>query len=241
MQRSEIIGLANALTERKGEKVLPLSTLFNFVCQDICKRQRFWWRRIQFSFQLVSGTPTYDLTQITTTPANLLNNLAIEEITKFTVLLTATPYLVAQFVPVFDPEALIDMLNNSNLTSPLTGNALNGQPGGRYTMDANDFKILRIDPPDFNYTATVVGWAMPNPPTDVADDTVPLIPPWGHNTIVAGMMAKIFRFAYGTSNQKTVDAAAEYEQGIHDLEMRKQFDPNYRSQLILSESAVRST
>lgn len=240
MQRSEIIDLANALTERKGEKVLPLPTLFNFVCQDICKRQHFWWRRIQFSFQLVSGTPTYDLTQITTTPANILANLAIEEITKFTVLLTATPYMVAQFVPVFDPEALIDMVNNSTLTAPATGNT-NGQPGGRYTMDANDFKTLRIDPPDVNYTAFVVGWAMPNPPSDVTSDAVPLIPPWGHNTIVAGMMAKIFKYAYGSANQKTIDAVAEYEQGIQDLEMKKQFDPNYRLQLSLSEAAVRST
>lgn len=241
MQRSEIIDLANGLTEQKGAKVLNLNTLFNFVCQDICKRQRFWWRRIQFSFQIVKGTPTYDLTQITTTPANILANLALEEITKLTVIISPTPYQIAEYVPVFDPEALIDMVNNAVLTSPLVGNTLNGQPGGRYTMDANDYKVLRIDPPDLNYTAYIVGWAMPNPPTDLASDAVPLIPPWGHNTIVSGMNAKIFKFAYGTKNEKTVDAIAEYEQGILDLEVKKQFDPNYRLQMSLAESAVRST
>jgi hypothetical protein len=33
----------------------------------------------------------------------------------------------------------------------------------------------------------------------------------------------------------------EYEQGLEDLMQRKQFDPNYRLQMNLAESAVRST
>ena len=91
------------------------------------------------------------------------------------------------------------------------------------------------------FLASVVGWAMPNPATDSANDAVPLIPTWGHNTIVAGMNAKIFKFAYGSKNEKTLDAIAEYEQGLQDLMSKKQFDPNYRSQLTISEDAVRST
>jgi hypothetical protein len=238
--RSEIIELANQLTERKGERVLNLQSLYTFVLQDICKRQRFWWRRIAFSFQLAAGTPTYDLTTVTTVPANVMTGIAIEEITKLTVILTPSPYQVAEYVPVFDPEAIIDMIYNTSVVPPLSPNPT-GQPGGRYTMDANDYKTLRIDPPDNAYTAFIVGWAMPNPTTDSASDTVPLIPPWGHNTIVEGMNAKIFRFAYGSKNEKTTDAQAAYELGIQDLESKRQFDPNYRLQLSLSESAVRST
>lgn len=198
--------------------------------QDICKRERFWWRRIQVTFSLVIGTPTYDLTTIVTVPANALSEIAFDEITKFTLILAANPLQVTELVPVFDPETLIEMQNNT----------VNQQPG-RYTMDANDYKKIRIDPPNKAYTAYLIGWGMANPASDSVTDTVPLIPPWGHNTIVAGMNAKIFKFAYGSRNEKTLDAAAEYEQGLQDLAQRKQFDPNYRLQMTLSEDAVRST
>jgi len=237
--RSEIIEFCNQLTERKGERQLNLQSLYRFVVQDIAKRQRFWWRRIAFSFPLVVGTATYDLTAVSTTPAGAMTDIAMEEITKLTLLLTTSPYQVAELTAVFDPQTYIDMLNNTSLTSPTNGNSQ--APGGRYTMNAGDYKTLRLDPPDKAYTAFVVGWAMPNPATDSASDVVPLIPPWGHNTIVAGMNAKIFKFAYGTKNEKTIDAMQEYEQGLQDLMSKRQFDPNYRLQLSLQEDAVRST
>lgn len=239
MTRTEIIELCNQLTERKGERVLNLQSLYRFVLQDICKRQRFWWRRKYFSFQLVAGQQLFDLTSVGTTPSGAMTDTLLEEITKFTVILSASPYQVAEFVPVFDPEALIDMVNNTSNTSPTQGNTQ--APGGRYTMDPSGPNIIRLDPPDAAYTAYVVGWAMPNPATDSTNDAVPLIPSWGHNTIVSGMNAKIFKFAYGSKNDKTLDAVAEYEQGLQDLMAKKQFDPNYRSQLSLSEDAVRST
>jgi hypothetical protein len=125
---------------------------------------------------------------------------------------------------------LIDMINNPQIGSP-----------GRYTFDANSTSILRIDPPDAAYSAYIVGWAMPNPPSDSTNDAVPLIPTWGHNAIVSGLNAKIFKFAYGSKNPKTIDAQEEYEQAIIDLSMRPKFDPNYSQQLQLNESAIRST
>ena len=227
--RPEIIDLANQLTERKGEKVLNLQTLYKFVLQDICKRERFWWRRLTFSFPLVANTKSYDLSAVTTTPANSMEEVAFDEITKLTVILQPSPLNVAELTPIFDPEAIIEMQNNTTQVSP-----------SRYTI-LGDFQTVYIDPPDLNYTAYIVGWAMPNPPTDSASDTVPLIPPWGHNAIVAGMNAKIFKFAYGSKNEKTTDAVAEYELALQDLQQRKQFDPNYRLQMSLNESAVRST
>jgi len=239
MTRTEIIELANQLTERKGEKVLNLQSLYRFVLQDICKRQRFWWRRKYFSFPLVASQALYDLTSVVTTPAGAMTDVLLEEITKFTVILTSSPYQVAEFVPVFDPEALIDMVNNTSITSPTQGNTQS--PGGRYTMDPSGVNVVRIDPPDLAYTAFVVGWAMPNPATDSASDAVPLIPAFYHNTIVSGLNAKIFKFAYGSKNEKTLDAMAEYEQGLQDMMQKKQFDPNYRSQLSLAEDSVRST
>lgn len=196
--------------------------------QDICKRQRFWWRRIQVNFALTIGLTTYDLTNQALFPS--LAEIALDEITKFSLITSPNPLQTAELVPIFDPESVIEMQNDTQ----------NAQPG-RYTMKPGDYKTLMIDPPDQAYNAYIIGWAMPNPPSDTSTDTVPLIPPWGHNAIVAGLMAKIFKFAYGTKNDKTIDAAAEYEQAIQDLEQRKQFDPNYKLQLTLNECAVRST
>jgi hypothetical protein len=228
------------LTERKGERVLNLQSLYRFVLQDICKRERFWWRRVQFSFTLTIGTPTYDLNSIVTTPATALTEIALDEITKFTLILTTNPLQVAELTPIFDPEGVIELINNTALTNPGQGNI--NAPGGRYTLGAdNDSHTLRIDPPDAAYTAYIVGWGMPNPGSDSSIDTVPLIPPWGHNTIVSGLVWRIFKFAYGSKNEKSVDAKEEFEQGLQDLMQRKQFDPNYRLQLSLVEDSVRST
>jgi hypothetical protein len=230
MQRSEIINLANQLTEQKGTKVLDLNSLYRFVLQDICKRERFWWKRLQIQFNLVIGQATYDLTQITTVPANALAEIAFDEITKFSLITAPNPLQTAELVAVFDPETIIEMQNDTQTQQP-----------GRYTMNPGDYKTLLIDPPDAAYKAYIIGWGMPNPPSDSADDDVPLIPPWGHNTIVSGLVWRIFKFAYGSKNEKTVDALAEYEQGIQDLAQRRQFDPTYSLQLSLNENAVRST
>lgn len=228
MTRAEILELANQLSERKAEKVLKLPSLFAFVVQDIAKRQRFWWRRISVNFTLTPSTKTYDLTDANLFPS--LKEIAIEEITKLTTIQSPSPLQKTELVAVFDPETLIDMQLNTQQVSP-----------GRYTMAAGDYKTLLIDPPDNPYSTYLVGWGMPNPASDTTSDAVPLIPPWGHNAIVTGMVWKIFKFAYGSSNQKTMDAMTEYEQGIQDLTSKAKFDPNYRLQMALSEDAVRST
>lgn len=228
MTRSDIIELANQLTERKGEKVLNLNLLFAFVCQDICKRERFWWRRVQVNFSMTIGTATYDLTNATLFPG--LAEIAMEEITKFTIITAPNPLQTAELSPVSDPETLIEMQQNVSNLQPI-----------RYTMNPNDYKTILVDPPDAAYNSYIIGWGMPNPATDTTTGSVPLIPPWGHNTVVHGLKAQIFEFLYGSSNAKTVDAVARYEQGITDLAERKRFDPNYKSQLNLNERAIRST
>lgn len=232
MTRSEIIELSNQLSERKGERVLNLQSLYRFVVQDICKRQRFWWRRISVNLTLTPNQTTYDLTTYTTTPA--LTEILFEEITKIEIILTINPFMKADVVPIFDPGALIAMQSGSgNMAQP-------AQPA-RYTMNPGDYKTILIDAPDIAYSMWIVGWAMPNPASDSTSDAVPLIPPYGHNTIVAGIMSKVFKFAYGSKNEKTLDAMAEYEQGINDLQSKKQFDPNFDLQMNIREGAVRST
>jgi hypothetical protein len=228
MQRQEIIDISNQLSENKGAKVLNMGTLYRLVLQDIAKRERFWWRRMQVNFNLSINVPTYDLTNAALFPS--LAEIALDEITKFTLITAPNPLQTVELTPVFDPETVIEMQQNVGISQP-----------ARYTMQPGSTSILLIDPPDMAYNSYIIGWGMPNPPSDTPNNTVPLIPAWGHNTIVAGLVWKIFKWAYGSTNTKTVDALAEYEQGIQDLAQRKQFDPNYRLQMSLQEDAVRST
>jgi hypothetical protein len=241
MTRDEIIELALNFAERKGEKVLNLKSLYTFVVQDICKRQRFWWRRVQFNFNAVANTQTFDLTTVVTVPANAMAEILLDEITKFTLILTPNPFQVAEFVPVYDPETLIEMINNVTPAAPNNPSPQFPGAGGRYTIDPSGINVVRIDPLDINYTAYVVGWGMPSPASDSTNTNVPLIPAWGHNAIVEGMKAYLFEFAYGAENPKAVKAMQRYEQALQDLMQRKQFDPNYRLQMSLTEAAVRST
>jgi hypothetical protein len=226
MTRQEIIELALQLTERKAEKQLKSPALFSFVCQDIAKRSRFWWRNLTVPFSLVANTNTYDLTNLTTFPG--MKELAFDEITKISVILQPNPLKTAELIPIFDPEGIIEMTLNTTQVAP-----------SRYTMQGDH--VILIDPPDLNYSAYINGWAMPNPASDSTSDAVPLIPTWGHNAVVAGLAWKYFKFQYGSKNPKSEDALAEYEQAIEDLLSKKKFDPNYRSQLSLAEDAVRST
>lgn len=234
MTRNEIIELANQLTERKGEKVLNLQSLYRFVVQDISKRTRFWWRRVQVTFPFTPEIGLYDLTNAALFPS--LTEIALDEITKFSFILSPNPLQVVELTPIFDPEAVQEMVWNNNPASGFT----TIQPA-RYSMNPGDYKTLIIDPPNLAYTAFLTGWGMPNPASDSTSDAVPLIPPWGHNTIVEGLKAKIFGYVYGEEHAKTVNSEKKYEMAILDLQSRPKFDPNYRSQLSLAEDAVRST
>lgn len=226
MTRSEILTLAGLLTEQKGKPLQgSLQTVFSFIVQDICKRNRFWWRKWSVTFPTIIGTTTYDLTTITATPT--LTEIAVEEVTKLQVNVAG---VWAALVPIYDDATIQTMLLNTSRAQP-----------GRYTFAPNDYKIILIDPPDAVYTARMSFWAMPNPNTDSSQETVPLIPPWGHNAVVEGMAAYIWESLYGLLNQKTVAYKRRYEDSIMNLQARPRFSADYVQTLTSNESAIRST
>ena len=58
MTRSEIIELSNSLTERKGERVLSLQSLYRIVVQDIAKRKLndLNARDVEHASRIIEGT-----------------------------------------------------------------------------------------------------------------------------------------------------------------------------------------
>ena len=226
MTRTDIIELANQLTERKAEKMLSLNLVFSTVVQDICKRFRFWWRKLDVTFTMTQNTTTYDFTTITTTPT--LSEIAVAEIIQLAIIIQAVnPFQDSELTPIFDGQGFREMKNNTVQAQP-----------GRYTMGVDDWKTLRIDPPDKSYTAEMTFWAMPIIDTDVAATTVPLIPPYDHDTIVAGMEAAINRRVYGPDDRRFVGAQQQYEAKLLNMMVRKQFTTNYNEQWISSDSTA---
>jgi hypothetical protein len=80
VNRSEVIALATKLTENKIGSEIDAKALYTTVLQEFCAEARFWWRKIQFTFNTVNGTATYDLGSVTTVP--VITGLYIDEFTK---------------------------------------------------------------------------------------------------------------------------------------------------------------
>lgn len=227
MTRSDCIELANQLTERKGEKLINLNLLFSTTIQDICKRQRFWWRKLDVTFSLTQGTKTYDFTDATLNFSQSLAEIAVEEMITFALILQTSPSLNApELTPISDPQGIRAMKNNPT----------QGQPS-RYTMGIDGYSVLRVDPPDKTYTAEMTFWAMPMVNTDQSSNTIPLIPPFYHNTIVEGIEARINKRVYGPNDSRYTDSVNTYEASLLKMAMRPQFTTNLERQWITNDSS----
>jgi hypothetical protein len=233
MTRSEIIELVKVLTERKLENVLNFNQLFTLVIQDFCGQNRFWWRQMSVAFSLVQGTAIYDTTSISATPD--ISQIAIEEITSVAIINQGSA--PTELVPVFDP------LTQMEMRAGLGPTGLVGQQAkpGRYMIDFNDFKTLRFDTPDFAYSMLMTFWGMPDPRTESADDSVPLVPPWWHRALVHGMEAEIWRSVYGPKNQKYVTAKQQYQADVLLAQARPRYTTNFSQQMIPGERSIQST
>ena len=230
MTKTQLIEQCNITTERKFEKY-GLKIPLLLVLQDFCGRNRYWWRKWSFSFNTVLGTPTYDLSAITTTPS--LTDISVEEITVLSMINAGT---VVELDPVFDDQTVNSMIEGYNI---------NGTTGAvtpsRYTIDPNGYSGLRIDTPNGVYKLRASAWMMPNPATDSTSDAVPIVPPWHHKAIMAGMEAYVWKRIYGPEDSKFITANKEYEDAIILAQARPRFTTNYNQQFIGSGEAIRST
>lgn len=248
MNRADAIELAHQLTERKAEKILNMNLLFSSVCMDICKRARFWWRKLDVTFTFTAGTKTYDFSTLATTPA--ITGIAVEEIVVISLILPfgnsnvatqITPSLsTLELFPIFDARGFAAMKQNT----------IQGQPS-RYCMGIDDWKTLRIDPPDqtYNVEMTFMGMPMPASTSDTIDassNEIPLIPPFYHDAVVNGLCARINRRVWGANDSRYLDDKASYEECILRMMMREQFTSNVQKQWTsqdnsLSNGAIQST
>ena len=235
MTRSDVIELANQLTERRGERVLSLQQLFFHVLQDFCGRNRYWWRLYYATFNTVANTQDYDMSDAAVFSPDL-TEIGVEEITEVALTQAGPNPPVVYLEPIFDPRTVVEMRQGFNSS----GVSAAGVPS-RYTVDANSYNQLLIDRPNGVYSMAVTFWAMPNPKKDSVADCIPLVPPWHQKALVAGMEAKIWKRLEGIGSKQYISAKQEYEDYIVLAQARPRFTTNYSQQLIQSEHAIRST
>lgn len=229
MTISDIIELANELTERKGEKVLDLRLLLSSVLMDVCKRGRHWWRKWDVTFSIGVNATTFDLTNAALFTPNT-TNIGFEEIISVYLITGTTPLQTVDLTPIFDSMGIREMKYNTSQAQP-----------SRYIIDPGTYNSLRIDPSDAAYTGGITFWGMPNLAKETTSDVVPLVPPWYHNILVEGLESRINKRVYGADDTRYIDSKETYEQSILTMMMRPQFTTNYSRRWVDDSSAVDGT
>jgi hypothetical protein len=204
VKRSEVIALAQSITENKLVGQVDLNALYFQALQEFCGEKRFWWRKKNLSFSTTGGTATYDLSTATpvTVPAGA--GAYIEEITKI-VLIDGSD--VCELDPITDDEAVAGIILD----------ATNSKPAG-WTVDSGDlelFQKLRLSPiPNGTYTVRVFFWAMPNADVDQSSDTIYVVPKPLHHCLVTALEKEIWRIAYGVQDPKYKTALDLYNKKV---------------------------
>jgi hypothetical protein len=231
MTRSQIIKIVQDRTENKLVSNIDYNDLLADVEQAFCAEHRFWFLHKRLSFQTVAGTPTYDLTQITTVPAGA--GLFVDEITRV-VLIDGTGN-VCKLTGIFDDESVAAMVADQTTAQP-----------GSYTLDQNDManpQVLRLGKiPNGVYTIHVYFWGMPNPTPDSDDDAIYLVPPTKHHILKLGLEKEVWRLVYGEQDPKYATALAAYQRQVLIAKKKPAFSTE-KEQYFSSQSgeAIRST
>lgn len=231
MTRSQIISIVKARTENKLTEAVDFNDLFTDVLQEFCAEHRFWWLKKRLTFSTAASTPTYDLTAVTTAPANA--GPYVDEIIK--VILIDSSGNECPLTPIFDAEAIVSMATDSTSAQPAS-----------WTVETNDltaYQTLRLSKiPNGIYTVHVVFWAMPNPAADSSDDSITLVPATKHHILKTALEKEVWRLAYGEQDPKFKTALELYNKKVAQAKIRPSFSA--QKEVYFSnqqEEAIRST
>jgi hypothetical protein len=230
MTRNQIISIVNKLTENALVDQIDFSALLTSVEQEFCAEKRFWWRKKRLTFATVAGTDTYDLSSITTVPANA--GPYVEEITFVG---RENALQIDTIDPIFDDAAIAAWGLDTAQDKP-----------GVYTIEMNSLsnnQVLRVHRvPSGVFTLHVFFWAMPNPAVDASDDVVYVTPPIWHHALQTGLEKEVWRLKYGQQDPKYATALNLYNKKVEAAKLQAGFDASKTQSLKRKDGmAIRST
>lgn len=231
MQRSQIIQLVQDQTEHHMDAQMDWNALFAQVLQEFCAEFRFWWRKKSLTFSTVGGTAVYDLTAITTVPANA--GLFVEEITKVARVESATS--VCKLQPVTDDLSIAGYATDATADIPSVW-----MPDESSLSNPQSIRLGKV--PNGVYTIYVYFWAMPNPVPDASDETIYIVPPFLHHVVQTALEKEVWRLWKGVEDPKYTTALALYNKKVSAAKIKRSLDGEHVAKFQNSNcEAVRST
>lgn len=231
MTRAQIIQLVQAVTEHHLDDQIDWPALFNQVLQEFCAEFRFWWRKKRLTFSTVAGTPTYDLTAITTVPANA--GQFVEEITKVVRVESASS--MCKLEPITDDLAMSGYENDTTQDKPSVW-----MPSISDMVNPQAIRLGKV--PNGIYSIYVFFWAMPNPMQDASDETIYVVPPFLHHVVQTALEKEAWRIYKGGTDPRYPTALNLYNKKVSAAKIKRSLDGEHIARFQnIGEEAVRST
>lgn len=213
------------------DEQIDWDALFNQVLQEFCAEYRFWWRKKRLTFSTVAGTPTYDLTAITTVPANA--GLFVEEITKVARVESSTS--MCPLRPVTDDLSIAGYENDATADLPSVW-----MPDESSLSNAQSIRLGKV--PNGVYSIYVYFWAMPNPVQDASDDVIYIVPPFLHHVVQTALEKEVWRAYKGGQDPRYPTALNLYTKKVSAAKIKRSLDGEHIAKYQnIGEEAVRST
>jgi hypothetical protein len=222
---TELIERAHQRTGRKNEgKEIDLRGMVISALQDLCRENRWPFRRMRGTFTSVAGTKTYDLTSATYGDMDDLEEVI------------AVYYVNGTTVYKVGPSAQSDDMVSDLIATD------SGDPS-RYTLEPGTEGTIRFDKCSSVRTFYVYYWAIPNPSIEDTDDTIALLPSKYHYVLLQYVTAMFWALLPGEGISGP-NATAAYNLYLRQLDLMKRksaFSTQETRSFKSTEAAVRAT
>jgi len=221
MKVQELADAIRNITEDSVKK-LKIESWISVELGRIVNRRAYHWRKAALSFDSVAATPTYNLSDIGTTPLNFAPDF----------LQFATPLIefdssnakIGEVPFASSAIQVLQMVRDTTVGPPTL-----------MTIEPGTVKTLRLSPiPDgihhysaMYYREAVIDWNTAN------QDEIPIIPSAFHYVLYQAMERRAFFYLYGQRDMRSVISAQAEAQCLADLD-------SYRSPSTLTAVEFRS-
>jgi len=202
----ELADAIRNITEDSVKK-LKIESWISVELGRIVNRKPYWWRKAALSFDSVAAIPTYNLSDIGTTPLNLAPDF----------LQFSTPLI--EFDSSNAKIGEVPFASSATQVLQMVRDTTVGPPT-LMTIEPGIVKTLRLSPiPDgvhhysaMYYREAVIDWNTAN------QDEIPIIPSAFHYVLYQAMERRAFFYLYGQKDPRATIAAQAEAQCLADLD-----------------------
>ena len=205
MKVQELADAIRNITEDSVKK-LKIESWISVELGRIVNRKPYHWRQAVLSFDCVATTPTYNLSDIGTTPLNLAPDF----------LQFATPLYefqgtqkVAELPFVSDSLQTLQMIRDTTTGTPAV---VAVEPGTTKTLRLSPIPAGVHSYSAIYYREAVIDWNTAN------QDEIPIIPSAFHYVLYQAMERRAFFYLYGQKDPRATIAAQAEAQCLADLD-----------------------